>query len=127
MTPPFKIQIASTAAWTAGLMLAAFTVQAQPQAPASAQAPISAATREKAAATPALEFVTTANTERRYAASDLARAFSYMDGNNDSKVSRDEAARFRKVAKYFDAADTNRDRSLSLDEFSSAMNRPKTP
>jgi hypothetical protein len=127
MTRPFKMQIACTVAGLAGCMLAASMAQAQPQAPASTQAPTPAATQEKDAATPYPGVVTAVNTEPRYAPSDLARAFSYMDGNKDGKVSREEAARFKNVAKHFDAADTDRDRSLSLDEFSSAMNRPKSP
>lgn len=71
--------------------------------------------------------VSVANTAPRYAAGDLARAFNFMDGNKDGKVSRDEASGFRNVAKHFGAADTNRDAALSLEEFSSAMNRPKSP
>lgn len=58
----------------------------------------------------------------RYAASDLERAFGFMDGNKDGKVSRDEAAGFRGVAKHFDEADTNHDQFLSREEFDKAMN-----
>lgn len=46
-----------------------------------------------------------------------------MDANKDGKVSRQEAAGFRNVAKHFDAADTNKDGTLSLIEFGNALNR----
>jgi len=61
----------------------------------------------------------------RYAASDLKRAFNFMDGNHDGKVSREEAAGFRGVARHFDQADTNQDRFLSRKEFDTAMNYVK--
>ena len=65
----------------------------------------------------------------RYAAADLKRAFNFMDGNHDGKVSREEASRFRGVAKNFDRADTNHDGFLSREEFGKAMNyvKPKQP
>lgn len=69
----------------------------------------------------------TATAAPRYAAADIERAFSFMDANKNGKVSREEAAGFRNVAKHFSAADTNQDQALSLEEFASAMNRPKTP
>jgi len=47
-----------------------------------------------------------------------------MDANQDGIISREEAARFRNVARYFDEADTNKDNTLSPTEFSSALNRP---
>ena len=47
-----------------------------------------------------------------------------MDANKDGKISRAEAAGFRNVAKYFDAADTDKDGTLSLAEFGNALNRP---
>ena len=61
----------------------------------------------------------------RYAASDLERAFNFMDANHDGKVSREEAAGFRGVARHFDQADTNRDAVLSREEFETAMNYVK--
>lgn len=61
----------------------------------------------------------------RYAASNLERAFNFMDGNHDGKVSREEAAGFRGVARHFDQADTNRDGFLARDEFDTAMNYVK--
>jgi len=61
----------------------------------------------------------------RYAASDLERAFGFMDGDRDGKVSRQEASGFRGVAKNFDRADTNHDGFLSREEFDTAMNYVK--
>lgn len=60
----------------------------------------------------------------RYSATDIERAFNFMDANKDRQLSRQEAAGFRQVAKYFDAADTNKDGVLSLSEFGNALNRP---
>ena len=60
----------------------------------------------------------------RYSEKDIDRAFNFMDANQDGIISREEAARFRNVAKYFDAADTNKDNALSPGEFSSGLNRP---
>jgi hypothetical protein len=62
----------------------------------------------------------------KYSAKDLERAFNFMDANKDGKISRDEAASFRNVAKYFDEADTDKDQMLSPEEFENAMNRSKT-
>ena len=61
----------------------------------------------------------------RYAASSLERAFGFMDDDGDGKVSRQEAAGFRGVAKNFDRADTNQDGFLSREEFDTAMNYVK--
>lgn len=65
----------------------------------------------------------------QYSAQDLERAFNFMDANKDGKISREEAASFRNVAKHFDEADTDKDGALSKDEFANAMNRakPKPP
>ena len=60
----------------------------------------------------------------RYSAQDIERAFGFIDSNQNSSISREEASGFRNVAKHFDAADTNKDGVLSLEEFSSALNRP---
>lgn len=60
----------------------------------------------------------------RYSTTDVERAFNFMDANKDRQLSRQEAAGFRQVAKYFDAADTNKDGVLSLSEFGNALNRP---
>lgn len=61
----------------------------------------------------------------KYSSSDIGRAFGFMDGNKDGKVSREEAAGFRNVAKYFDAADTNKNQALSREEFERALNSDK--
>lgn len=60
----------------------------------------------------------------RYNLKDIERAFMFMDANRDGKISRQEASGFRNVAKHFDAADTNKDNLLSLEEFGNALNRP---
>ena len=84
---------------------------------------------QNAPSTTANEPQTSAATPPRYAAADLKRAFNFMDGNHDGKVSREEASRFRGVAKNFDRADTNHDGFLSREEFGKAMNyvKPKQP
>ena len=61
----------------------------------------------------------------RYAGSELQRAFYFMDGDHDGKISRQEASGFRGVAKNFDRADTNHDGFLSREEFDAAMNYVK--
>ena len=61
----------------------------------------------------------------RYSATDLERAFNFMDSNHDDKLSREEAIRFPGVTKYFDRADTDADGFLSRDEFDKAMNYVK--
>ena len=62
----------------------------------------------------------------KYAAQDIERAFGFIDANHDGKISRSEAAGFRNVAKYFDAADLNKDDALSRAEFENAMNGGKS-
>ena len=79
--------------------------------------PEPAASAASASRTPALA--------PRYTASNLERAFNFMDANHDDQVSREEAAGFRGVARYFDQADTNHDGSLSREEFGTAMNYVK--
>ena len=105
----FRTLVATTAS------LLAMAGYAQPTTPEAPAAPQVQAAPAAATAAP------------RYAAPDIERAFSFMDANKNGKVSREEAAGFRNVAKYFSAADTNQDQALSLEEFASAMNRPKTP
>lgn len=100
--------------WRAPLALAAAAfLVAGVHARAAAQTAVANATPVAAAA------------ETRYAAKDIARAFSFIDANRDAKISRDEAAGFRKVAKYFDRADINKDQALSPEEFSQALNHKK--
>ena len=80
-----------------------------------APAPEPAASATSASQTPA----------PRYTASNLDRAFNFMDANHDGQVSREEAAGFRGVARHFDQADTNHDGFLSREEFDAAMNYVK--
>lgn len=99
------------AALAAAAVLVATTADAQTtgSAPAAAQA----ATAPDAAKPPP-----------RYSPTDIERAFNFMDTNKDSKISREEAAGFRNVAKHFDAADSDKNGTLSLAEFGHALNRP---
>ena len=66
---------------------------------------------------PAASASQTPATAPRYTASNLERAFNFMDANHDSKISREEAAGFRGVARHFDQADTNPDGFLSREDF----------
>ena len=95
------------------LLATAATLLAQ-TAHAQATEPASAASAPAAAAAPP-----------KYAARDIERAFAHMDASKDGKVSREEAAGFRGVAKHFDEADTNKDGVLSRDEFERALNHGK--
>ena len=61
---------------------------------------------------------------QKYNSKDIERAFMFMDTDRDGKISRQEASGFRNVAKHFDAADTNKDNLLSLEDFGNALNRP---
>lgn len=102
------------ASLAAAAVLVATSADAQTTGPApSGPAAAQAATAPDAAKPPP-----------RYGASDIERAFNFMDANKDSKISRDEAAGFRNVAKHFDAADSNKNGTLSLGEFGHALNRP---
>ena len=100
--------------------------QAQPAVPAAPEAmpADTAAAAAPASAAPALVPQAVAKPSPKYSAKDIERAFSFMDANKDGKVSRAEAAGFRNVAKHFDAADSNKDNFLSLEEFGNALNRP---
>lgn len=116
---PSRIASAPQRSWLyAGALLMALTaasallaMRAQAQTPEPA-----AAAPEQAAPSPAAP---------KYAAKDMALAFNYMDANKDGKVSREEAAGFRGVARHFDEADTSRDGFLSREEFESALNGRK--
>lgn len=55
----------------------------------------------------------------------MGLAFKFMDANKDGKISREEAAGFRSVARHFDEADTNKDNALSREEFENALNGVK--
>jgi len=65
------------------------------------------------------------STAPKYTASDMGLAFKFMDANKDGKISREEAAGFRSVARHFDEADTNKDNALSREEFENALNGVK--
>lgn len=77
-----------------------------------------------AASSPASSPSQSSATPPRYSATEIERAFNFMDAHKDGKISREEAAGFRNVARHFDAADTNQDNALSLEEFGNALNRP---
>ena len=89
---------------------------------AHAQIPQVPAPESAASATSASE---TSAPAPRYTASNLERAFKFMDANHDGQISREEAAGFRGVARHFDQADTNHDGFLSREEFDTAMNYVK--
>ena len=93
-------------------VLFAPNVQAQPAIPAAATAN---------SVQPAATF-----SAPKYSSADIDRAFGFMDSNKDGKVSREEAAGFKNVAKHFTAADTNKDELLSRGEFESALNHRKS-
>ena len=105
----------------AAAALLAMGAQAQ-TAPPAAPAAVQAASQPQAAQTAT---AASAASAPRYNTKDLEQAFGFMDGNKDGKVSRDESASFRNVAKHFDEADTDKDQALSPEEFESAMNRSK--
>jgi hypothetical protein len=94
------------------LTLGAQAQTATPAAPAASQADTAPA--PAAASAP------------KYSATDIERAFNFMDANKDGKISREEAAGFRGVARHFDEADTNKDGFLSREEFESALNGSKS-
>lgn len=96
-----------------GTAVVLFGAGAQAQTPQPAPATAQGAA---AAAAPA---------EPKYTVAQIAQAFSFIDGNKDSKISRDEAAGFRGVARHFDEADANKDGVLSRQEFESALGSDK--
>lgn len=115
--PPSPFEISSRHAraliLSLGITAALLSAGAQAQNP---QAPVPADTASAAKAEPVAP---------RYSATDLERAFNFMDSDHDGKLSREEAARFPGVTKYFDRADTDGDGFLSRDEFDKAMNYVK--
>ena len=97
----------------AAALLLALSARAQVADTPAAAAPSHAASAEATAPAP------------RYAAADLQQAFNFMDANRDGKISREEAAGFRGVARHFDQADADKDGFLSRGEFDAAMNYVK--
>ena len=124
MPQPAAHSTASSTRWRAAVLvwLLASAAGAQTPAPApeaSASGAAPAASALSAPVRPAPRAVP------KYSASDIKTIFNYLDRNKDGKISRDEAARFKGVARYFDRADTNHDGALSFDEFAFAMNQAK--
>lgn len=105
------------------LVVAAAHAQTAPLA----AAPQAAQTAQTASSNPSAsnEAMPAAAAAPKYAARDVERAFGFIDANHDGKISREEAAGFRNVAKYFDAADLNKDNALSPAEFGNALNGGK--
>ncbi|MFC5523140.1 hypothetical protein [Polaromonas jejuensis] len=99
------------------LTLSAAAALLAPGAHAQTAEPAAPAPQATASQTPAAP---------RYSAQELERAFNFIDANHDGKISREEAAGFRGVAKYFDEADLNKDNFLSREEFDNAMNGGKS-
>jgi hypothetical protein len=117
-------------ALAAFLLLAAISACAQTAVPAPPSTAPSVSTPDAAPAAatsaPATSPAAPASAQGpAYTASNIALAFTYIDANKDGKISREEAAGFRGVAKYFDEADINKDGFLSREEFENAMNRSK--
>lgn len=104
-------------AWVMASAVGAQTPAPAPEAAASSAAPD--ASRAPEPAVPAAPAVP------KYSASDIKTIFNYLDRNKDGKISREEAAGFKGVARNFDRADTNHDGALSFDEFAFAMNQAK--
>ena len=68
---------------------------------------------------------TAAPAEPKYTVAQIAQAFGFIDSNKDGKLSREEAAGFRGVARHFDEADLNKDGALSREEFENALSGDK--
>lgn len=103
-TPTMWVLVTGLALGTA-LVLFAAGAQAQ-----------TAVTAPASAATPA---------EPKYTVAQIAQAFGFIDGNQDGRLSREEAAGFRGVARHFDKADRNKDGVLSRKEFENAIGGAK--
>ncbi len=131
---PFRANAPSVYIWgvmfavsaaTALFAMGAHAQNAETTAPVAAQAASRQASQQAAQPATAASAAETPPAAPRYSATDLKLAFSYMDSNLDDKVSREEAAGFRGVARHFDQADTNKDNFLSREEFDKAMNYVK--
>ena len=121
-TPRFMAYYFYVGGVLAALAAAAVLVATSADAQTAGPAPSASAASQPAAAPATLP--DTAKPPPRYSATDIERAFNFMDANRDGKISRAEAAGFRNVAKHFNAADTDKDVTLSLAEFGNALNRP---
>lgn len=122
-TKPFSFRLNLLVSAAAALLL--MSMQARS---ADITAPVSepaASQPEAAASAPEAPVASATPAAPRYSASNLERAFNYMDASRDGKVSREEAAGFRGVARNFDRADTDHDNALSRGEFDRAMNYVK--
>ena len=64
--------------------------------------------------------------QNQYGQQEIDHAFSLIDTDSNGRLSRSEAIAFRKVANYFDRADSNRDETLSPQEFAAALNGGKS-
>lgn len=107
------IDRSSTALWVLGTGLALGTASVMFAAAAQAK---TAAAAPASAAAPA---------EPKYTVAQIAQAFGFIDRNKDRRLSREEAAGFRGVARHFDEADANKDGTLSSEEFENALSGEK--
>ena len=64
--------------------------------------------------------------QNQYGPQEIAHAFRLIDTDSNGRLSRSEAVALRKVANYFDVADSNRDGTLSPQEFATALNGGKS-
>lgn len=85
-----------------------------------------AQTAPAAAQTPAAPPAPAPAAEPKYTVAQIAQAFGLIDANKDGKLSREEAAGFRGVARHFDEADLNKDGMLSRKEFENALTGEKS-
>lgn len=102
----------------------AISACAQNPAPADAPAPAPvAAGPASSAASAAKASAPAAGALPAFTEGNFGMAFNYIDADKNGQISREEAGRFRGVARNFDAADVNRDGVLSRQEFDNAMQR----
>ena len=92
----------------------------------TAQTAPTAQTDPAAAQTPAAPPDAAPAAEPKYTVAQIAQAFGLIDANKDGKLSREEAAGFRGVARHFDEADLSNDGMLSRKEFENALTGEKS-